>query len=107
MGRCRSSAIRGRRVEPPNRFDSSRAQQRESDRLPACEHLACWTDRSARYGAHLGQELAQRGVVAELTASNCVTHWAYAHTEAASGLTWVQADLMMPLEAEWRRLVAT
>ena len=51
------------------------------------------------YGAQLGQELAQRGVVAELTASNCVTQWAYQQTEAANGLTWVQADQMVPLNA--------
>jgi hypothetical protein len=80
----------------------SRCNNKKRDRLPACEHLAAWTERNAQFGAQLGQELAQRGVVAELAASNRVTHWAYAQTEAASGLTWVQADQMVPLDAGWR-----
>ena len=64
--------------------------------------MATWAERNAKYGAQLGEELGQRGVVAELTASNRVTQWAYAQTEAASGLTWVQADQMVPLDAAWR-----
>ena len=82
-------------------------QYKKRDRLPACEHLAAWTERNAHYGVQLGQELAQRGVVAELTASNRVAQWAYAQTEAASGLTWVQADEMVPLDAGWRGLIGT
>jgi hypothetical protein len=73
--------------------------------LPACEHLARWAERSAEYGAQIERELTGRGVVAELAASNRVTQWAYAQTEAASGLTWVQEDEMVPLSAEWRRLM--
>jgi 5-methylcytosine-specific restriction endonuclease McrA len=75
---------------------------KKGGRLPAYEHLARWSERNAEYGAQLGQELGLRGVVAELTASNRVTQWAYAQTEAASGLTWVQADQMVPLNAGWR-----
>ena len=84
----------------------SRCNNKKRDRLPACEHLVRWADRNAQYGAQLGQELARRGVVAELTASNRVTHWAYAQTEAACGLTWVQADDMVPLDPAWRTLIA-
>jgi hypothetical protein len=51
--------------------------------------------------------LAQRSVVAELIASDRVTQWAYAQTEAANGLTWVQADEIVPLDAGWRGLIAT
>jgi 5-methylcytosine-specific restriction endonuclease McrA len=85
----------------------SRCNNKKRDRLPACEHLARWTERNEQYGVRLGQELAQRSVVAELTASNRVTQWAYAQTEAANGLTWVQADEMVPLDAGWRELIDT
>jgi hypothetical protein len=84
-----------------------RCNNKKRDRLPACDHLAAWVERNAQYGTQLGQELVQRGVVAELTASNRVAQWAYAQTEAASGLTWVQADEMVPLDAGWRGLIGT
>ena len=84
----------------------SRCNNKKRDRLPACEHLAAWAERNAQYGVQLAQELVQRAVVAELTASNRVTQWAYAQTEAANGLTWVQADQMVPLDAGWRRLLS-
>ena len=80
----------------------STCNNKKRDRLPAFEHLAAWAERNTKYGAQLAQELVQCGVVAELTASNRVTQWAYAQTEAASGLTWVQADRMVPLDAGWR-----
>jgi len=54
----------------------------------------------------LGEALEQRGIVAELSASNRVAQWAYAQTEAAQGLTWLRADEMVPLAAEWRTLLA-
>ena len=77
----------------------SRCNNKKRDRLPACEHLAAWAERNTKCGAQLGQELVQRGVVAELAASNRVTQWAYAQTAAANGLTWVQADQMVQLNA--------
>jgi HNH endonuclease len=85
----------------------SRCNNKKRDRLPACEHLAAWTERNAQYGDQLGQELFQRGVVGELDASNRVTAWAYAQTEAAQGLTWARADEMVPLAPGWRELVAS
>ncbi len=81
----------------------SRCNNAKRDRLPACDHLAAWADRNARYGAQIGNELQRRGVVAELAASNRVAEWAYGQTEAAGGLTWMRADEMMPLAGEWRR----
>jgi hypothetical protein len=80
---------------------------KKRDRLPACEHLSRWVERNAQYGSQLELELGQRGVVAELTASNRVTEWAYAQTEAASGLTWVQAEEMVPLAVGWQGLIRT
>jgi hypothetical protein len=80
----------------------SRCNTKKRDRLPACEHLAVWGERNARYGDQLAKELVQRGVVAELAASKRVTEWAYAQTEVANGLTWLQADDMVPLSPEWR-----
>ena len=43
-----------------------RCNGQKRDRLPACEHLAAWTERNVKYGEELGAELARRGVVAEL-----------------------------------------
>jgi hypothetical protein len=42
-----------------------------------------------------------------MAACQSVAQWAYAQTEAASGLTWVQADEMVPLDAGWRGLIGT
>ena len=65
----------------------NRCNSKKRDRLPACEHLVRWAERNAEYGAQIERELTGRGVVAELAASNRVTQWAYAQTEASSGLT--------------------
>ena len=40
-----------------------------------------------------------------LLVSNRVAQWAYAQTEAVGGLTWLQADDMVPLDSRWRDLV--
>jgi len=77
------------------------------DRLPACEHLARWAERNAKFGTQIADELTERGVVAELAASNRVTQWAYAQAEVASALPWVRADEMVPPAAGWRKLIST
>jgi hypothetical protein len=82
-----------------------RCNSKKRDRLPAVEHLARWTERNVQYGEHMADELTRRGVVAELEASNRVTQWAYAQAEAASALTWVRADEMVPLAAGWSALI--
>jgi 5-methylcytosine-specific restriction endonuclease McrA len=53
-----------------------RCNNKQRDRLPACEHLAAWTERNATYGDQLGDALQQRGVVSDLAASNRVANWA-------------------------------
>jgi hypothetical protein len=83
----------------------NRCNNKKRDRLPACEHLAAWTERNAKYGVQIADEIQRRGVVAELVASQRVAHWAYSQTEAANGLTCVRADEMVPLAAEWRGLL--
>ena len=83
-----------------------RCNGKKRDRLPAVEHLAHWTERNAEYGVQIADELTRRGVVTELAASNQVTQWAYAQAEAASALTWVRLDEMVPLTAGWRKLYA-
>lgn len=85
----------------------SKCNARKRDRLPACKHLAAWSERNARHGAQIGDELKGRGIVAELSASNRVAHWAYAQTEAAGGLTWLQGDQMVRLDAKWRERLAS
>jgi hypothetical protein len=84
----------------------SKCNNKKRDRLPACDHLAVWAERNQKYGAQLGAALERHGIVAELPASNRVTAWAYGQTEAARGLTWQRADDMVPLGAEWRRVLA-
>jgi hypothetical protein len=83
----------------------SLCNNKKRDRLPACEHLARWTERNAKYGSQIADEMRERGVVAELTASQRVARWAYAQTEAANGLTWIRGDEMVPLAAAWRGLL--
>jgi hypothetical protein len=48
--------------------------------------------------------MEERGIISQLMASNRVAQWAYAQTEAATGLTWLRADELVPLNAEWRAL---
>ena len=87
-------------------LSDDRCNNKKRDRLPACEHLAASTERNATYGGQLRDALESRGIITDLAASNRVACWAYAQTEAANGLTWVQADQMVPLAAEWRKLLA-
>jgi hypothetical protein len=82
----------------------SKCNQQKRDRLPACEHLGAWTERNARFSDQIGEALRQRGIIPGLAASNCVAEWAYSQTEAASGLTWLRKDEMVPLESDWRKL---
>jgi hypothetical protein len=78
---------------------------KKRDRLPACEHLEKWVGRNSMYGGQIADALQERGIVAELDASNRVTCWAYEQTAAASGSTWLRADDMVPLDSGWRRLL--
>jgi hypothetical protein len=78
---------------------------KKRDRLPACKHLATWTERNGRYGEQIRAALEERGIVSQLGASNRVAAWAYAQTEAAGGLTWLRGDDMIPLDASWRGLL--
>jgi HNH endonuclease len=72
-----------------------RCNNQKRDRLPAMEHLATWVERNGRYGDQLRDAPAERGIIAELAASNRVAQWAYAQTEAVNGLTWLRADEMV------------
>lgn len=84
----------------------SKCNGKKGDRLPACDHLAAWVERNRQYGAQLGDALEPHGIVAELAASNRIAQWAYAQTEAAHGFTWLRADEMVPLAAEWRHVLS-
>jgi len=57
--------------------------RKKRDRLPACKHLAAWTERNAQFGAQLGDVLGQHGIVGGLAISNRVAQCACAHAEAA------------------------
>src|ERR1700734_2127375 len=83
----------------------SRCNSQKRDRLPACDHLALWTERNAQFGTEITSELERRGVITELASSNRVTRWGYSQTEGAGGLTWMRADEMVPLPATWRDLI--
>lgn len=84
----------------------NKCNQQKRDRLPACEHLAAWTERNSRFSDQIVEALGQRGIVSELAVSNSVAQWAYNQTEAASGLTWLRKDEMVPLDAGWRMLLS-
>lgn len=83
----------------------SRCNGQKRDRLPACEHLAAWTERNAQFSAQIGDAMLERGILADLTVSNHVTQWAYEQAEVAGGLTWLRADEMVPLAPEWKVLL--
>jgi len=80
-----------------------RCNGKKRDRLPACEHLYRWAERNEKYGPQLASEFQRRGVVANIAASMRITHWAYAQTETASGLTWLRGEELVPLDREWRK----
>jgi hypothetical protein len=75
---------------------------KKRDRLPACEHLEKWVEQNTALGDQIAEALRERGIVAELVASNRVTKWAYEQTTAVGGITWIKGDQMVPLAAEWR-----
>jgi hypothetical protein len=79
----------------------SKCNRQKRDRLPACEHLAMWTERNARFGDQIAEGLTRQGIISELTASHCVAQWAYGQTEGAGGLTWLRKDEMVPLDPGW------
>jgi hypothetical protein len=54
---------------------------------------------------HIADALKERGIIANLAASNRVAEWAYGQTAAAGGLTWLKADQMVPLDRRWRGLL--
>jgi 5-methylcytosine-specific restriction endonuclease McrA len=62
----------------------SKCNGRKGDRLPACEHLAAWTERNARFGEQMGKALEERGIVSQLDASNRVAQWAYAQNGSST-----------------------
>jgi hypothetical protein len=79
-----------------------KCNNQKRDRLPACEHLAAWVERNSGFGGQIADALKERGIIAELAASNRVAEWAYGQTEAGGGLTWLKADQMVPLASDWR-----
>lgn len=83
----------------------SRCNGTKRDRLPACDHLAAWVERNAKFGDQIRNALEGRGIVCQLVASNRVAQWAYSQTESARGLTWLKADEMVPLAPGWRVLL--
>jgi hypothetical protein len=44
-----------------------RCNSKKRERLPACEHLAAWTERNATYGSHIANELERRPRFARLS----------------------------------------
>jgi hypothetical protein len=80
----------------------SKCNNQKRDRLPVCDHLAAWVERNSGFGNQIADALKERGIIAELPASNRVAEWAYGQTEAAGGLTWLKADQMVALDRGWR-----
>jgi|SRR2546426_8019295 len=77
---------------------------KKRDRLPACEHLESSTERNTRVGDQNQDGAGGAGNDLGIGLHR-VAHWAYAQTEAASGLTWLKADELVPLASDWRHFL--
>jgi hypothetical protein len=84
----------------------SKCNNQKRDRLPACAHLSSWVERNVGFGGQIAEALKERGIIADLAASNRVAEWAYAQAAEVHGLTWLKADQMVPLDRGWRQWFA-
>lgn len=77
----------------------------KADHLAAAEFLGAWVERNAGHRDQLGEEFDRHGVMHDLATSVRIASWAYQQTFEAGGLTWAKQEEMIPLRADWRRLL--
>jgi hypothetical protein len=82
----------------------AKCNKAKGDRLGAFEHLESWCNRNEKDGAALDAEFSARGLIADRTASERITRWAYGQVEAAGGRVWIAGDDLVPLDERWRSL---
>lgn len=76
------------------------------DRLASEEHLCAWVERNRTFGDGLADEFNRLGVIQNLESTTRIAHWAYSRAASTSGLTWQEADTLIPLRGEWFQLFA-
>lgn len=74
---------------------------KKRDRMPHVDHLAAWTERNRLDGEQITKALNAK-LPCDLMSANRIAYWAYAQTEAASGLTWLRGDGLLRLSPDWR-----
>ena len=78
----------------------------KSDRLASEEHLCAWVERNRAFGDGLANEFTRLGVIHNLDSTTRIAHWAYSRAASTSGLTWQEAEMLVPLRGEWAQLLA-
>lgn len=78
-----------------------RCNGKKRDRMPHIDHLVTWSERNREHGSEMTAALKDR-LPCDLECTNRIAFWAYAQTETAQGLTWLQGDELLPLSLEWR-----
>jgi 5-methylcytosine-specific restriction endonuclease McrA len=79
----------------------NRCNGKKRDRMPHIDHLVAWSERNRERGSEITAALKDR-LPCDLECTNRIAFWAYAQTETAQALTWLQGDELLPLSLEWR-----
>jgi len=82
----------------------SRCNGKKRERLPACDHLAVWTQRNTKCGDQIRKSLEEQGMIFRIgSIKPCRTVGILA---GGSGKRFdvAEADDLVPVGAEWRRL---
>lgn len=73
----------------------------KSDRLAAGEHLTRWSRLIEQDGQRLKVEFDRRRIFNDMAVTVSITRWAYTQTLQARGMTWVGANTLLKIDAEW------
>jgi hypothetical protein len=85
----------------------SRCNNQKRDRLPAFEHLSSWSTRNTNHGSELTRQLSERNIHCDPEATSRIVRWAYTQTALSSGLTWLRANEMVPLDQRWQEVLSS
>jgi hypothetical protein len=77
----------------------------KADHLAAAEFLAAWAQRNVGHRDQLAKEFDRCGVLHDLPTSVRIAGWAYQQAYEAGGLTWAKKEELVPLGADWQRLL--
>jgi hypothetical protein len=74
----------------------------KSDMLADLEHLERWWLRNERDGSAMGDALAQKGMLTDLSATQGIAAWAYARAKSAGMLLWRAKGSVRPFPVDAR-----